>query len=110
MNKLKETQELLTWVVTGVVKLREAKTNDGKITAADAPIALPWLLQTGSALGGFEEVVNEVKNSSPEDREMLLQPIAHVIKDFTSEQVDATIDDALAIIAAFDRIAIRHLG
>ncbi len=108
--QLKETQELLSWVVKGVLTLREAKANDGKITASDAPAALPWLLQTGEALGGINDVVDEIKASSPDDRRLLLEPVAHLIQDFTPDDVDDTIDDALEILARFDAIAVRHLS
>lgn len=106
---MKETSELLQFIILLARALHEAKENDGDIDFDDASLLLPVLMQAGPALGGVNQVITEVKRSTPEEREQLLLPLAGEIKPFTGDDVDATVDDTFTLLAALDRIVDRHV-
>jgi len=106
---LKETGELVNFIVEAALAAYAAKSDDGKIDFTDLPKAMPLLMKSGPAFAGIEDVLAEVKASTPEQRAALLAPIADSIQEYTPEDVDDTIEDTEEILKRLDRIVARYI-
>jgi len=107
---MKETKELLVFILVGVRNLVAAKESpDGVFNVGSlSTIAIPLLMQSGEAFGGIGDVLEEVKKSNMEQRAELVGMVKETIQDYTDEELDADLDDVEKILASFDSIASRR--
>lgn len=108
---IKELRELTDWVFDISDAIIASIEDDGKVTLADAPRFIQPLIKAPSALGGINQIPQEIANISDEDMDALITLVKDRFK-ITDKKLEGYIENIFysALQLAYNVGKIYKLG
>jgi hypothetical protein len=106
---MKETKELVGFVLAVVSAVVESKSDDGQITLGDAPKFFNAMVAAPNAFIGADKIGAELKNLTIEEKNELMAEFREKF-DITDDEIEELIEDAVEAAVALSNVIIRGVN